>query len=224
MSAPDLAQCQQQMLRDVEADAASLGHWLHRNRLAPTVLAALGKVPRHQFVPMANRALAYLNRALPIGYRQTISQPFIVALMSDLLQVGPDATVLEIGTGSGYQAAVLAELVQQVYSVECITELASAAQLQFVQLGYRNITVKIGNGQQGWPEHAPYDGIIVTAAAAQIPPALIEQLKPAARLVIPVGGRYETQWLTVVTKDASGQVTEQALLPVAFVPLVDQRT
>ncbi|MFZ4537113.1 protein-L-isoaspartate(D-aspartate) O-methyltransferase [Propionivibrio sp.] len=184
------------------------------------VLAALRKVPRHAFVPKKVQDCAYLNDPLPIGYGQTISQPYIVALMTDLIQPQADDVVLEIGTGSGYQTAILAELVQQVYSLEIIDELAEAARERLQSLGYENIEVRSGNGHFGWPEHAPYDAIVVTAAPTGIPSALIEQLKPGGTLVIPVGERMFGQELLLIRKDEKGMIEEKSLLPVAFVPLI----
>ena len=210
----------QKMLREIEADVRRLAGELGKPSLNPLTMAAMADVPRHEFVPADRRDLAYLNHALPLSRGQTISQPFIVALMTDLLAVGAEDTVLEIGTGSGYQAAVLAQLVKQVYSVEFIAELGEQALAKLRSLGYGNIEVRTGDGNDGWPEHAPYDGIIVTAAAKRIPHALIEQLKSGGRLVIPIGAPYETQWLTVVEKDQQGATRERQLLPVAFVPLV----
>jgi protein-L-isoaspartate(D-aspartate) O-methyltransferase len=190
-----------------------------RETLDTKVIAALGRVPRHQFVPSAVVSRAYENRPLPIGYGQTISQPYIVALMTDLLGIQPDSTVLEIGTGSGYQAAVLAELAREVYTVEIIPPLGEAARERLQRLGYRNIQVRIADGYYGWEEHAPYDAIIVTAAAGTIPPPLVEQLRPGSTMVIPVGSRFLTQQLVLVTKDSQGMVHTRQILPVAFVPL-----
>lgn len=187
---------------------------------APRVMAALGNVPRHRFVPAAVRDQAYANRPLPIGHGQTISQPYIVALMTDLLAPDPDDVILEVGTGSGYQAAVLAELVKKVYSIEFVPELAEAVQARLRSLGYTNVEVRQGDGYYGLPEHAPYDGILVTAAAPYVPPALVEQLKPGARLVIPVGEPYYHQDLMVVEKTPQGGIETRKVLAVAFVPLV----
>jgi protein-L-isoaspartate(D-aspartate) O-methyltransferase len=191
-----------------------------RQALDERVLAALRKVPRHAFVPAKLQDCAYLNDPLPIGHGQTISQPYIVALMTDLIQPQENHTVLEVGTGSGYQSAILAELVQQVYSLEIVDDLAVAANERLHRLGYTNIEIQSGNGHFGWPEHAPYDAIIVTAAASEIPPALIEQLKPGGTLVIPVGERYFGQALIVVKKDEKGWIEKKNVLPVAFVPLI----
>ena len=190
-----------------------------RSALDSRVLDALRRVPRHAFVGAELQDRAYDNHPLPIGYGQTISQPYIVALMTDLIRPRDDAVVLEIGTGSGYQTAVLAELVRQVYSLEIVDELAVAARERLQRLGYENVEVRSGNGAQGWPEHAPYDAIVVTAAPSGIPPALIEQLKPGGALVIPVGERFFGQDLLLVSKDLHGRIEETNVLPVAFVPL-----
>ncbi len=180
----------------------------------------MAEVPRERFVPAHLRHAAYDNAPLPIGEGQTISQPFMVALMTDLLQLEPDAVVLEIGTGSGYQAALLSRLVRQVYSIERVPQLAADAVTRLAELGYDNVEVRQGDGYAGWPEHAPYDGIIVTAAAQHVPPPLKEQLKPGGRLVIPVGEPYFGQELLLLTKDATGNISTRHVLPVAFVPLV----
>ena len=189
-------------------------------RMSPAVRQALGKVERERFVPDGQRELAYRNAPLPIGGGQTISQPYIVALSTDLLQPEPHHVVLEIGTGSGYQAAVLAEVVQRVHSVELLADLGNAAAARLASLGYRNVEVRIGDGYAGWPEKAPFDGILVTAAAPRLPPALIAQLKPGGRMVIPVGGDGWVQQLKVVTKRADGGIEERDIIPVRFVPLV----
>jgi len=191
--------------------------------MSPPVRAALGKVERHRLVPPAQQPAAYANRPLPIGNGQTISQPYIVALSADLLSPKPGDVVLEVGTGSGYQAAVLAEVVQQVYSIELIETLGRSAAAKLNEMGYGNVEVRIGDGYAGWPEKAPFDGIVVTAAAPSIPRALVEQLKPGARMVIPVGGDGEIQYLKLLTKRADGGVDEKRVLPVRFVPLVPGR-
>ena len=193
-----------------------------RERLSEPVLAALGKVPRHRFVPEDDAANAYLNTARPIGRGQTISQPYIVALMTELAELGPEDTVLEIGTGCGYQAAMLAELAGRVYSVECLEELAHAARERLERLGYRNVEIRSGDGWAGWPEHAPYQAILVTAAAREVPPPLLEQLAPGGRLVLPLGRPWQPQSLVVIEKDADGTTREREVLPVAFVPLVHE--
>lgn len=190
------------------------------DRLDPAVRDAMAHVPRHEFVPRWEQPHSYENRPLSIGQGQTISQPYIVAAMTQMLRPRPDMRVLEIGTGCGYQAAVLAECVGEVWSVERIPELAEAAATRLKRLCYSNIHVKTADGALGWPEHAPYDGILVTAAAREVPPTLIDQLAPGGRMVIPVGaGRYE-QALTLVTRNEEGEVGEERGLPVAFVPLI----
>jgi protein-L-isoaspartate(D-aspartate) O-methyltransferase len=188
--------------------------------MSPAVRAALGKVERHRFVRESQRAYAYGNYPLPIGAGQTISQPYIVALSADLIEPRPGDSVLEIGTGSGYQAAILAEVVAQVYSVELLDDLGREAAARLKAMGYGNVEVRIGDGYAGWPEKAPFDAIVVTAAAPTVPPALIEQLKPGGRMVIPVGASPARQDLLVLTKRADGGVDERRVLPVRFVPLV----
>lgn len=183
------------------------------------VLEAMRQVPRHLFVPWALKRAAYADRPLPIGHGQTISQPYIVALMTEALEMKPGAKVLEIGTGSGYQAAVLSELTPRVFSMEIINALGNEAQQRLQELGYQVIRVRVGDGYFGWPQEAPFDGIIVTCAAGHIPPPLIAQLREGGRMVIPVGGVYEVQRLMVVTKDNQGKVRTTELLPVRFVPM-----
>lgn len=191
----------------------------HDPRLDPAALDLLAKVPRHVFVPAAQRAAAYENRPLAIGYGKTISQPYIVALMTSLAKPQPDQKILEIGTGSGYQAAVLAEAGAQVYSVEIIEPLGRAAARRLQAQGYRNVHTRIGDGYYGWQEHAPFDAIVVTAAASSVPPPLIAQLRPGGRMVIPVGGSFFTQTLMLIEKQADGRVRSRQLMPVRFVPL-----
>ena len=186
----------------------------------PRVLAAMRKVPRHLFVAPAERARAYDDQPVPIGDNQTISQPYIVALMTELLELPPKSRVLEIGTGSGYQSAVLGELASEVYSIEILPELARAAGDKLKELGYDNVVVREGDGYHGWIEHAPFDGIIVTAAPERIPQPLVEQLSPGGRMVIPVGGFF--QELKVFTKDRDGRVTEKDIIPVRFVPMTGE--
>jgi len=183
------------------------------------VIYALAKVERHEFVPDAQKPFAYENRPLPIGHGQTISQPYIVALMTELADTGPDDIVLEIGTGSGYQAAVLAELVNHVYSIEIVDALARDAQARLKRLGYHNVTTKLGDGYYGWKEHALFDAIIVTAAASHVPPPLIQQLKPGGRIVVPVGGRFTTQQLLLLEKTEDGGIIARQIAAVRFVPL-----
>jgi protein-L-isoaspartate(D-aspartate) O-methyltransferase len=190
--------------------------------IRPSVMNAMRRVPRHLFVPEAVRAAAYQDRALPIGHEATISAPTIVALMTELLDPRPGLRVLEVGTGSGYQAAVLAGLVGEVYSVEIVEPLALSAAERLATLGYRNVIVRAGDGYAGWPERAPFDRIIVTAAAPHVPQPLIDQLRPGGRLVIPVG-RGEDEQLMLIVKDMRGRVSRRAILPVRFVPLVRAR-
>jgi protein-L-isoaspartate(D-aspartate) O-methyltransferase len=209
----------QQMLKEIDGDALHASSALGRNSIDRRVMDVIAKVPRHEFVPAYLRSSAYANVPLPIGHGQTISQPFIVALMTDLLMTKKDDVVLEVGTGSGYQAAVLSELVRRVYTIEVIKELGEQAREQLSRLGYKNVEVRIADGYFGWEDHAPFDSIIVTAAAGHVPPPLIRQLKPGGRIVIPVGGPYQVQMLMVVTKDASGRLKTQQVLPVRFVPL-----
>lgn len=187
--------------------------------LSDRVMDAMAAVPREEFVPQSQRELAYRNTPLPIEEGQTISQPLIVGLMTELLDPEPGDVMLEVGTGSGYQAAVLSQLVKQVYSVEIIPELAASASEVLDRLGYDNITVRAGDGYKGWPEQAPFDGIIVTAAAPEIPPPLLAQLKPGGKLVIPVGQVYSHQELLLIEVDDKGEVSKESKLPVRFVPL-----
>ena len=192
--------------------------------LSEKTLTALRKVPREDFVPENERRLAFANHPLPIGHAQTISQPYIVALMTELLALTPQSRVLEIGTGSGYQTAMLAELAGEVYSIEVIKELAETARERLQRMGYHNVHVRHGDGHAGWPEAAPFDAIIVTAAADEIPPALVDQLKPEGRLVIPVGPPWYTQYLRLIRRTPDGDTDDAPVLPVAFVPLVREET
>jgi protein-L-isoaspartate(D-aspartate) O-methyltransferase len=182
------------------------------------VLRAMRATPRQEFVPLESRVLAYADRALSIGFGATISQPYIVGLMTELLAAGPESRVLEIGTGSGYQAAVLSQLARHVYTVELQPDLARAAAARLARLGYGNISVRQGDGAKGWPEEAPFDRVIVTAAAPEIPPALFEQLQPGGRLVAPVGGDQD-QELVAVEKSATGELSKRSVIPVRFIPL-----
>ena len=209
----------QRMVAEIVDDVVETASQLGRDRLNPRVLDALRNVKRHEFVPPENRKRAYKNRPLPIGHGQTISQPYMVAIMTDLLNLDADDKVLEIGTGSGYQAAILAELVDKVYSIEIVAPLGKDAGKRLMRLHYDNVEVRIGDGYYGWKEHAPFDAIIVTAAGSHIPPPLIKQLKPGGRMVVPVGSRFMTQELLLVEKNAEGDVTTRQLLPVIFVPL-----
>ena len=208
----------QQMISDIEDDVRITEKYINKKSFNKIVMQTMNTVPRHEFVPANKRSMAYENRPLPIGHGQTISQPYIVALMTDLLQPQSDQRVLEIGTGSGYQAAVLSQLVAQVYSIEIIEDLAESSTQLLTRLGYDNVKTRIADGYDGWPQHAPFDSIIVTAAISHIPPPLVEQLKKGGRMVIPVGTRFHTQYLTLVEKDMQGKVTSRQVLPVAFVP------
>lgn len=214
-----MAAARQRLVAEVEREVQDTRNYLGTDQLAPAVIEALGSVPRHRFVPVGQWSQAYVNHPLPIGRGQTISQPYIVAAMSHLLQVGPGDRVFELGTGSGYQAAVLAAMGVEVYSVEIVPELAERAAATLAELQYDTVKVRAGDGYQGWPEAAPFDGIIVTAAGPEAPPALIEQLAVGARLVIPLGGENAVQYLTVVTKQADGSLRRRPMLPVRFVPI-----
>jgi len=207
------------MLEAIRDSVRESADYTGRATLSDRVMAAMAAVPREEFVLPAYRRRAYDNTPLPIAAGQTISQPLIVALMTDLLDPQPGDVILEVGTGSGYQAAVLSHLVRHVYSVEIIGELADTAATVLKRLGYGNVSVRAGDGYAGWPEHAPFDGIIVTAAADEIPPPLLKQLKPGGKLVIPVGTEYGYQELLLVEVDESGQPRERSVLPVRFVPL-----
>ena len=207
------------LLKEIDAMARETAVETGRSAFSARVMQAMATVPRHRFVPASYGLLAYANRPLPIGHGQTISQPYIVALMTDLLDAKPEDSVLEVGTGSGYQAAVLAELVRRVYSIEIIEPVGKDAAALLQQLGYNNIETRIGDGYHGWPEHAPFDAIIVTAAAAEVPPALVAQLKPGGRMVIPLGSAYDVQFLHVMVKRTDGSIATQRSLPVRFVPL-----
>jgi protein-L-isoaspartate(D-aspartate) O-methyltransferase len=219
-NADDYAVRRARMVAEVEAMYAETARDTGLASMSPAVRAALAKVERHRLVPTAQQDLAYHNRPLPIGNGQTISQPYIVALSSDLIAPQPDHVVLEIGTGSGYQAAVLAATVKRVYSVELIESLGRRAAERLAAMGQRNVDVRIGDGYAGWPEKAPFDAIVVTAAAPSVPPALVAQLKTGGRMVIPVGSEGVVQYLKVLTKRADGGVDEREVLPVRFVPLV----
>jgi protein-L-isoaspartate(D-aspartate) O-methyltransferase len=207
------------LVEEIRNDVRSTYVYTGIRRLDERVLEVIGTVPRHEFVPESHRRSAYENRPLPIGHGQTISQPYIVALMTDVLEPEAGKVMLEVGTGSGYQAAVLADLVESVYTVEIIEPLARSASARLERLGYDNVEVRHGDGYYGWPEHAPFDGIIVTAVGSRIPPPLIEQLKPGGIMILPVGGRFTAQHLVLVTKDAEGAITTREILPVSFVPL-----
>ncbi len=209
----------EKMVREIEAEVKYTSRWIGKKALDQRVMQAMRDVLRHEFVPPDMAAVAYRNEPLPIGFGQTISQPYIVALMTDLLRPEHDDIVLEVGTGCGYQTAILGELFKQVYTVEMVKQLSEQAQARLERLGYETIEFKIGDGHYGWKEHAPYDAIIVTAAARAIPEALIEQLRPGGRMAIPIGTPYSSQTLMQVDKDRAGAVRTREILPVAFVPL-----
>jgi protein-L-isoaspartate(D-aspartate) O-methyltransferase len=217
-SEPELAARRRAMAEEITAERSGSG-----GRFDPRVKEAMARVPRHLFVPPAQKPYAYENRPLAIGHGQTISQPYIVALMTDLLKPGPEDRVLEIGTGSGYQAAVLAELVRSVYTIEIVEPLATEARERLARLGYRNVEVRAGDGYKGWKEHAPFDAIMVTAGAAEVPPPLLEQLKPGGRMVIPVGPVHSIQYLTLIEKRADGSIRSRRVAPVRFVPFTRER-
>lgn len=210
----------EQMVAEVVADAVFLTPQLGKSSFNSRVIDAMGRTPRHEFVPVELQAYSYINSPLPVGYGKTVSQPFIVALMTDLLEPQAGDSVLEVGAGVGYQAAVLSDLVKQVYSIEIIEELALETRSRLARLGYRNIEIGVGNGYYGWSEHAPYDKIIVTAAPDLIPPPLIGQLKAGGRLVIPTG-IPDRQQLVVLEKSADGKLGTREVLPVRFSELED---
>jgi protein-L-isoaspartate(D-aspartate) O-methyltransferase len=210
------------MMADIEQEVQFTKHMIGRDALSDNIMEAMRSVPRQHFVPVSLQPFAFDNGPLSIGYNQTISQPYIVALMTDLLEPNEDDIILEVGTGSGYQTAILSLLVKKVYSMEIIKELSEAATARLKKYKYDNIETRVGNGYEGWPEHAPYDGIIVTAAASHIPPALVDQLKPGGHLVIPVGMPYFHQELMLVSKEQDGETKTESILGVAFVPLVDK--
>lgn len=212
------AEARAQLVEEIEDHVRATSDYLERDALDERVLQAIGSVPRHEFVPPDVRPRAYDNRPLPIGYGQTISQPYIVAIMTDLMDLQPGDRALEIGTGSGYQAAILAALIDAVYSIEIIAPLGEAAAGRLQRLGFDNVEVRIGDGYYGWEEQAPFDAIVVTAAASHIPPPLLKQLKPGGRMIIPVGSRFLTQQLLLVRKQSDGEIVTRQILPVAFVP------
>ena len=206
------------MLSDIRQETMFTRAWLGKDQLDARVMAALAEVPRHEFLAANQSGVAYDNAPVPIGHGQTISQPFIVALMTDLLQPKPGDVVLEIGTGCGYQAAVLSRLVAQVYSVEIVPGLAAEAAARLARLSYHNVAVRAADGYEGWRDRGPFDAIIVTAAVTRVPQPLLDQLRPGGRLVIPLGPPHADQMLTVVTKSPQGGVETRQILPVAFVP------
>jgi protein-L-isoaspartate(D-aspartate) O-methyltransferase len=220
MSAEDFEVLRQHMLAEISAETFHVSDLIGKTALDERVMTAMGKVPRHEFVPIELRRYAYANVPLPIGFDKTISQPFIVALMSDLLDISADDAVLEIGTGLGYQAAILAQLARKVYSIEIIEELGRQARQRLHRQGFTNIELKIANGYQGWSEHAPFDKVIVTAAPDLIPPPLIHQLKAGGKMVVPTG-LPDAQQLVLVEKHGNGRVTVREILQVRFSQLED---
>jgi protein-L-isoaspartate(D-aspartate) O-methyltransferase len=207
------------LLHEIEQDVRDTAQYLNRRALDERVMRTLATVPRHEFVPLDERRLAYENRPLPIGHGQTISQPYIVAIMTDLIEPGPGCRALEVGTGSGYQAAILSKLCDEVYTIEIIEGLGTSARDRLARLGYRNVTVRVGDGYYGWEEHAPFDVIVVTAVASQVPPPLLRQLKPGGRMILPIGTRFTAQELVLIRKAEDGRITTRQILPVRFVPL-----
>lgn len=214
-----LARERERMLQEIDVIMRASAKETGRAKLSARVRRAMQEVPRHRFVSDAQQALAYADRPLPIGEGQTISQPFIVALMTELLDTEPSDHVLEVGTGSGYQAAVLSQCVERVYSIEIVRSLGERAAARLAELGYRNIEVRIGDGYAGWPEAAPFDRILVTAAPDHVPQPLIDQLKPGGRMVVPVGLPQQAQYLLVITKGSTGRTTTETKIPVRFVPM-----
>ena len=219
METIDYAALRRQMIETIAIHALLVGNDIGKQGLGNRVMEVMGRVARHEFVPAELRPHAYIDHPLPIGFGKTISQPFMVALMTDLLDVKASDSVLEIGTGLGYQAAVLADLAEQVYTVEIIGELALAARSRLEDLGYANVEVRLGDGSKGWPEHAPFDKVIVTAAPELVPPSLIMQLKPGGRMVVPAG-LEDDQRLMLVEMDDAGDLKTREVLPVRFSPLV----
>ena len=215
----DYAAERQRMVDEIATVARSAGAESGKPTISSGIMSVLARVPRHRFVPSEQERAAYENRPLPIGYGQTISQPYIVALMTDLMRVEPDHVVLEVGTGSGYQAAVLAELARSVCTIEIIEPLSAEAQRRLQQQGYARVRAKSGDGYYGWEDCGPFDSIIVTAAASHVPPPLVRQLKAGGRMVIPVGTAFLTQHLLLVEKNTDGTVVTRQVLPVRFVPL-----
>ena len=213
------AEARRQLARTIEEDVRQTSDYLGKSELDPRTIEAMATVPRHEFVPEALRAFAYANEPLPIGNDQTISQPYIVAIMTDLLDLPPDCKVLDIGTGSGYQAAVLAEICASVFSIEIVEPLGTQAAKRLARLGYDNVSLRIGDGFFGWPEEQPFDAIVVAAATDELPEPLIEQLKPGGRMIIPLYSGFASEQLVLVEKHADQSITTREILPVRFVPL-----
>jgi len=223
VAAQDFAAQRQRMVDEIAVLARSTGAEVGKTAFDDRVMAVMAKVPRHEFVPADQVSSAYRNRPLPIGHGQTISQPYIVAVMTDLARVEPGHTVLEVGTGSGYQAAVMAHLAKAVYTIEIVEPLGLAAAQRLRAMRHDNVEVRLGDGYHGWEEHAPYDAILVTAAASHVPPPLIRQLKAGGRMVIPVGAPFMVQHLMLVEKKLDGTISTRQVLPVSFVPLTGRR-
>jgi len=221
-AADDYQALRARLVAQISQDVMDTRSYIGKSTLDERVMRVMGVVGRHRFVPASMQAQAYENRPLPIGYGQTISQPYIVALMTDLLELEADDVALEIGTGSGYQAAILSRLVSQVYSIEIIPELAESASKRLRRLGFENVEVKNADGYFGWQQHGPFDAIIVTAASSHIPPPLVQQLKPGGVLIIPVGPAFQVQQLSMVRKDLDGELTTRQILPVRFVPFTGE--
>lgn len=221
-SADDFQTLRAQLVEQIAQDVMETRGYIGKSSLDERVMRVIGLVGRHRFVPAHLQSQAYENRPLPIGYGQTISQPYIVALMTDLLELEPGDVVLEIGTGSGYQAAILSRLVSRVYSIEIVPELAESASKRLQRLGFDNVDVKNADGYFGWQEHAPFDAIIVTAASSHIPPPLVQQLKPGGVMIIPVGAVFQVQQLSLVRKTTDGDLITRQILPVRFVPFTGE--
>ena len=207
------------LLKEIAAEARSTAADTGIDAFSPATMKAMAEVPRHEFVPADERVSAYLDVPLPIGHGQTISQPYIVALMTDLLELVPGDKVLEVGAGSGYQAAVLSRLAREVHTIEIVPALARACRERLARLGFANVAVHEGDGAEGWPAEAPFDAILATAAARRVPPALVDQLRPGGRLAIPLGEPWSTQELVLVQKEGRGKTSARSILPVRFVPL-----
>jgi len=218
-AAPNYQQLRNSMLDEIEEDVRRTALELGKDKLDQRIIQALRDVPRHEFVPEELQEAAYYNRPLPIGHGQTISQPYIVAIMTDLLDLKDSDTIFELGTGSGYQAAVLSKLVKSVYTMEIISKLGERASKDLERLGYNNVSVRVGDGYFGWEEHAPFDAIIITAAGDHIPPPLIEQLKTGGKMIIPIGGKFMVQYLMLIEKTAGERIKTREILPVRFVPI-----
>ncbi len=219
-----LADARVRLLAEIDANAGETANWTGRSKFSGAVMAAMAKVPRHEFVRPGDIVAAYVNRPQSIGHGQTISQPYIVALMTDLLDLEKSSRVLEIGTGSGYQTAVLAELAGKVFSIERVDKLARPVRDRLAGMGYDNVEVRSGDGFDGWPDQSPFDAIIVTAAPERIPEALTEQLAAGGRMIIPLGRAHATQHLTLVNKGVDGTLSERAMLPVSFVPMLPKKS